>query len=381
MKLFNAIFFLVILVCFNINVFGQAANQAEADNSGRALLVTSSTLAGAGYGATFQSVFDIQSGRSLVGTYFLSTAAGFGTSFAITQNKKVSLPAANLAVGGQMLGYADGIALSLLLGRDLENGPDTKLLTSLGMTSSIGQTIFGYRYAQKNDLNMGRSSLINMGHLWGLGYGLGFSQLFGFFEDNKEGYIRGTGATVLLSSMAGTAAGALLMPNKHYTNGDAIAIQTLGMIGAYLPFGFLEAAEPESDKVYASTIMLSSALGLGLGLHLLPKQNFTSSQGTLISLGAAVSGLFALGTTYVVSNDNTDTSVYLITSGLASTAGFFGMYKLFSNKKKDEKDEKIGYQFQVYPQHFMAKNQGKNQEMTKQSLENFMPLASLNLTF
>ena len=381
MKSFNSIFRFFILFCCTINIFAQSTSENHSDNSGRALLVGFSTAAGAGYGATFQTLFDIENERALVGTYFLSTAAGFGTSFALTQNKNVSLPAATLAVGGQTLGYVDGIALSLLLGRDLENGPDTKLLTTLGMTSSIGQTILGYRYAKKQNLTLGRSSLINIGHIWGLGYGVGFSQLFGFFEDNKEGYIRGTGATLLLSSMAGTAAGALLMPNKYYTNGDAIVIQTLGMIGGYLPIGFVEAAEPESDKVYTSAMMLSSAVGLGLGTYLLPEQNFTSSQGLLISLGTVAGGLFALGTTYVLSNDETDSSVYLITSSLGSIAGFTGMYKLFGNKKKIGKNEKVGYQFQVYPQHFMANKQGKNQEMTKQNLENAMPLASLNLTF
>lgn len=388
MNLFNAIFFLASLVCLNSSIFGQ--NQAETDNSGRALLVTSSTLAGAGYGATFQSVFDIQSDRALVGTYFLSTAAGFATSFGLTQKKNVSLPVANLAVGGQMLGYADGVALSLLFLRNVEflepnaskiRKNNVRIVTSLGMASSIGQTILGYRYAQKNNLTLGRTSLINMGHLWGLGYGMGFSHLFGFFDSSEQSALRGTGATLLASSALGVAAGTFLMPNKHYTSGDAIVIQTMGMIGAYLPIGFVEAADPYDGKPYTATSMLGSMLGLGIGMQLLPKQNFTSSQGTLISLGAAVSGLFALGATYVVGSDDTSSSVYLITSGLASTAGLFGMYKLFSNKKKDEKDEKIGYQFQVYPQYFMANKQGKNQEMTKQSLENFTPLASLNLTF
>ncbi|MGB1206675.1 MAG: hypothetical protein ACPG5B_13575 [Chitinophagales bacterium] len=378
MKLSNVIFFLMVLFLFDVSIFGQTENNLEQNNSGRALLVGSSTVSGGIYGITFQSIFGITGDRALVGTYFLSTAAGFATSFGMTHKKNVPLPAATLAVGGQILGYQDGLALSLLLSPNIEDGPDAKILTSLGMASSIGQTILGYRYVQKNNLTLGRTSLINMGHLWGLGYGVGWSYLFGFPERSGEGAIRGTGATIFLSSMAGMAAGAFLMSDKHYTNGDAIVIQTMGMIGGYLPIGFVQLADPDDSKLYTATSMFTSMAGLGFGLHQLPKQNFTSSQGTLISLGAAVSGLFALGTTYVIGNNNTESSTYLITSGLGTVAGFVGMYKLFSNKKKEEENNKVGYHFQIYPQHFLNKT---NKEMTKQNLENAMPLASLNLTF
>ncbi len=303
--------------------------QVILDQEGRTKLIVGTMALSLGYyGWAVPATLDVDDAKLAVGLYMLTSSAGFYIPLAATRNTPVTDAAATLSLYGGTRGIAHGVALSSLVSKD----PSGRALIASGMLVSIAEALAAFHIANRSDMTAGTSEAISVGGDFGLGLGLGAAHLADYFDDDNEQAVAGS---VLLGSGLGLLGGKLLSDHQPYTRGDAHVLCATGLLGGYIPLAVTDISGTENEKAYTAASMLGAVAGLGLGHRLVKGRDFTTGQGILIKLSEVAGGLLGLGVAYLVSSEDEDNNaLYLTSSSIGATGGFWLMYRPYAQSAR-----------------------------------------------
>lgn len=191
------------------------------DQSGRASLLTGTTLLSLGwYGWSVPYVLGAEGGVA-AGLYLITSGAGFFLPYIWTKETEVTKGMANLSTGAGVLGLVHGAMISNMLDlsssifpfEDNNNDKPAIIVTSV---VSISELLAGYYYARENHVTEGKANIMmNSSFIGGL-YGAGLTYLIADPEDSKV-----YSATSMLGTIGGLFFGNYLSNRQHYAPGDA----------------------------------------------------------------------------------------------------------------------------------------------------------------
>ncbi|MFW5973741.1 MAG: hypothetical protein ACOCTG_07085, partial [Bacteroidota bacterium] len=94
------------------------------------------------YGPSLVGVLDIDDPGAATAVALLTGSAGFFVPFLMTRDRPVPMPAARMAFGGSVLGYAHGLAAAMAVGGDDLSG---QAAFTSALVFSVGEATVGYR--------------------------------------------------------------------------------------------------------------------------------------------------------------------------------------------------------------------------------------------
>jgi hypothetical protein len=346
------------------------ARSATLDQGGRTKLLVGSTIFGLGYyGWATAMAFDPDNSQGAVAIYMLAGAGSFLVPFLMTRNRSVPDAVATTALWGATRGPVHGYLVSQLG----DAGSDkTKFGWSVatGAFEAVGLGIA----AQRLRLTAGRAELMGVGGDIGMGAGFAIADLLKFDERRRSITVTDPfgppytytvndrslqSAAILAGSTLGLAGGYLLGRTGEWTRGDAMVFRNLVAMGSLaglaggdlvqqprllteqIPGGPVYSYyEDGFSRVHSAGSLLGGAAGITVGRLLLKDRNFTTGQGTLLTLAPLAGGLIGLGIGYLATPEkqydfvpgqayrdpNDHSELYLTLSTLGAVAGFAAMY-------------------------------------------------------
>jgi hypothetical protein len=352
----------------------QEKPRAFLDQEGRSKLLKGTLALSLGYyGWAVPVTFDVDDGKTFAALYMLTAGAGFFIPYSATRDIPVTDGAATLSLYGGTRGIVHGMFLyGLAKGEDASG----RGMVGFGLLGSLSEAITFFALADRAKMTPGTAEVICVVGDFGIGYGLGAAHLADLYDDDRE---RALSGCILLGSAAGLITGNLLANSQPYTRGDAYVLKGAGFLGAYIPLAVVDMTEPEDDKAYTAAAMAGSVIGLGLGNHLVHAKDFTTGQGTLVNLGELAGGLVGLGVAYLVSPDEGDednSALYLTSSALGATGGFWLMYRAFARTAGTGKETSLDVEF--CPEGLLACAVGQR---LPESSDQVMPIGRLMFRF
>ncbi|MDP8238871.1 MAG: hypothetical protein P9X24_07265 [Candidatus Hatepunaea meridiana] len=341
------------------------------DQEGRTKLIIGSLALSLGYyGWAVPMSLEVDNGKIIVALYMLTSGAGFYIPLSATRNITVTDAAATLSLYGGTRGIAHGISLAWLL----SSKPSAQGIVATGTLVSIAETIIGYNIAGKSNMSNGTAETISVGGDFGIGLGLGTAELANLLDDRKQA----AAGSVLLGSGVGMWGGKWLADRQHYTRGDAYVLSAAGLLGAYIPIAVIDIVEPKDDKIYTAASMLGAFVGLSMGNKLVQGKDFTTGQGSLIRLSELAGGLLGAGFAYLVSSDDKDNSaLYLSSSAIGATTGFWLMYRSYSQSAQTSPKDFL-WNFRIVPEGLLV--HAMNNRISS-DLRTPFPLLKLDIRF
>lgn len=304
------------------------------NQEGRAKLIMGSlALSLTYYGWAIPAILEADEGKSGLALYMLTAGGGFFVPFSLTAKESVTEASATLYIYGGTLGIAHGCFLpQLLLGSETE----ARLVIASGMVGSILESVGGFQYANRSNMDAGTAEVIGVGGVFGMGWGVGGAHLFNFFEESNE---RKAAGIILLGSGMGLLTGKLLSEQQTYTTGDANVLEAIGILGAYAPLAIVDIIGKDNEKVFIGASMVGSVIGLGIGNRLVQGKDFSTGQGRIITAGEFAGGLFGLGCAFIVSSDDDNSELFLASSSIGAVIGFWATYNAFRQSAQSNKSE------------------------------------------
>ncbi len=348
----------------------ERARSAGVDQSGRTKLVGGATLLGLFYyGWATAVALDAEETRANVAAYMVTAGTAFFLPYLLTRNRAVPDAVATMALWGATRGALHGA-----LAADFAGDPSTE--TRFGWSVGVGavETVIGGVAAQALGMTSGRAELTGAGGDLGLGIGWGIADLLKLNErydsvtvpDGGGGtYTYGVQdrtaqqAVTLSGAALGLVGGYMLGRTDDWTRGDAAIFRNVSLIAglAGVAVGDLiqqprTITEPTGgggsysyvDDGFTGTQtaagLVGAAAGMVAGRMLVANRNFTTSQGTLLTLSPLAGGLLALGIAYLATPEqsvnydpnvpyedpNDHSELYLSVSALGAAAGFAALY-------------------------------------------------------
>ena len=290
---------------------------AALDQSGRPLLLAGCAGLGLGFYAwAVPTLLDVQGGEAYGGTYMLVSATSILLPMVITQGTDVSFPAADLAIYGATRGIAHGALLYDGLVRD----PADHGVLGLALAGSLVEGAALGTWAQATHASGGVAGSIGTGGDFGLLYGLGIADLTDLIGDEHDGALA---ACTLGGSGLGMAGGYWLARHRDYTYGDAGAMRTAGLVGAYLGLGLARASGAEESEPATAAAMAGGVVGLMAGDAFVSRTDLTGGQKLIVDLVTVAGGLFGLGAGMLAGEDADEPDrVILPASALGAVAGY-----------------------------------------------------------
>ncbi|MHC1703829.1 MAG: hypothetical protein AB9846_07965 [Tenuifilaceae bacterium] len=317
----------------------------------RRLIISSMTYALGYYGWAVPVAFDAQEGKAYTTSYMFIGAASFFIPFMATRDKEVTWGMAKGYSVGSSLGIIHGWSLStLLLGEEMEGR------TGLGISvaTSLTEGLIGYSLARKHNFSYSRMNMIGYGGTWGALQGLGLPYLL----NSEEPRIYGLSS--LAFSGLGMYAGNYFSSKYSITNGDATVINTIGVLGTYVPVSILNSINDDFDKTQVAFMMLGSLAGLSYGIHKTKTIDYDNQQGNIISLGSLAGYFTGLGFAYITESDYRG---YLILGSLGTTLGFVitdQIVKQDIRKKHNRQKATLNLEFNPYPMYGIISGKNRN---------------------
>ncbi len=315
------------------------------NQKGRPGLLVTSTVVGLGYyGYAVPFMLNTESSKLFIAAYMLSSGASFLIPYNTTKSKDVSLSQVSMSFYGQSRGILHGILMGYLLTDPIEYDDNyyysyeeqkqkedrrNQVIFGLGILTSIGEGIAGFKLAEQWDYSTGSASMFQMWGDVGSISGLLFSDLFGFYENQGEKDVL---STVLLSSFAGLGVGKYLTDRGSYTVGDALFYRSSLLLGGALAPLLVYYFEPHESEFYSSAALLGGLGGAFLANNLLEDIDFTTGQGLIIATGEIAGCLLGLGIGYLLTPE-IETGKFLMTTGaIGAISGYALTYKAFKHK-------------------------------------------------
>jgi len=324
---------------------------AAMDQSGRTGLIVGQTLMGLSfYGWAVPSLLDLEQDRQVIAAYMLVGAAGFTLPYYLTRSRPVTTSQSMLTFYGATRGILYGFFIKNILAPHADSSP-----SKLGppVLASLAGSVIAFHVAGKNNLGIGNAELTGVMGDFGIGLGAATAHLADLWKyDSRKSAAH---ATMLAMAAGGLGMGAWLSQRESYTRGDAYVLRMSGLLGAQCLTPLAAAISGKKEKSYTTGAVLGTALGIGVGNRLLAKQNFTFSEGVLISCGHIAGGLLAGGLTYLLDTQNRyDEVTYLSTTALGSLAGHVLLYNAFSKRRNQQADTWDGLQIGLAPLSLIA---------------------------
>jgi hypothetical protein len=316
------------------------APEAVLDQSGRTkLLVWTTALALLYYGPAAPIILEVDDPQGAVGLYMISASAGFFIPFLATKRIAATEAGAVLGTYGATRGIIHGSLAAYLF----DPNPSERGFFGGGFLAGITEGIAGFAVANSGRMTPGTAELVGVGSDFGLGYGLGFAHLAGFFDTDyapstgfRDENEAGFAGLALLGTAGGAAAGYALSRTQPFTRGDAFVVRNAGFLGAHVGLALATMVDPDErhGKLYSGLAMLGATAGLGLGARLAHGRDFTTAQGTFVTLGHLAGGLVGLGLGVVASGDGDDGSLLVTTSAMGAALGYGLIYGSFASEAK-----------------------------------------------
>jgi hypothetical protein len=347
------------------------ARTAGLDQGGRSKLLAGATILGLGYyGWAAAEAVDPQDDRATVAVYMLTAASSFFVPFLATRNRSVPDAVATMALWGGTRGALHGGLAS-----ELGTAPSDKTRFRWSVIVGGTEAIVGGVAARALGMTSGRAELTGVGGDIGLGIGWAFADLLKLTErydsitlsDQFGGGAYSYGVpdrtlqeTVTLAGAGlGLAGGYLLGSTEEWTRGDATIFRNVTGIGALAGIavgdliqkprivvevipggGTYSYVEDGFSRTHTAAGLAGAAAGLVLGRALVTGRDFTTSQGTLLTLSPLAGGLLGLGIAYLATPEravnydatvpyqdpNDHSELYLTVSALGAAAGFAALY-------------------------------------------------------
>ncbi len=357
-----------IAIIPSIQKNNQYANYDEKENKdGQLLLMTHSATLGIFYGWILPSVFREKPEDSVVlGSITFFTATGGILPYILTDSKKVTMAMDELAWTGGFRGFADALALDLLIStKDYDNSFEKERLFPISLISlSVGEYLGGYYIAKNTKMTAGTAQLLSSTSILGYTAGLFSALLF------QEGSKQKTGATLLTGGLAGLGLGYALNKTSHYTAGDARLVLDFSLVSLGLGMSFLsETKTAGNESTFGIVGLTSLATGCLVANLALKETDFSLSESFYIDLmglagAGTVSGLLALVGTRISSK------AYVTSLALGGTTGYIIGYALFYNSaqarfKTYTKEKQSNFSFQFNPAGVLALTQHTKAEHFK----------------
>jgi len=311
-------------------------------------------------------------GRSMQITALLTGSAGFVVPFSITNKIPVSQTSAVLSAHGGTTGIAHGVLLSFLLFGE-EDSPRKAL--GLGTVGSLSGLAGGFALASKMDMSAGTAEVVGLGGNYGLALGLGAVHLADLFD---EDHARLIGAAGLVGSGLGYWGGRALAGGHPYTRGDAEALGTTTVLGAYLAIALMNLTDTENPRAYTAAAMAGSGVGLGLGHGALKDKNFTTGESRMMILGA-LGGYLLGGATNHILGANSEQAWLSLTS-LGALGGFWFTYRSFAGEAQVA-DREVAWTVRLVPQSLVARGLAKRRGRSGRFSPLSLPLLTYECSF
>ena len=357
------------------------APTAVLDQTGRVKLLVGSMVLGLGYyGWATAAAFDPRDDQTAVALYMLTAAGSFFVPFLATRAHAVPEAVATMALWGATRGPIHG-----LLGSELGDAEKDKTKFAWTVVLGAGEAVAGGVAARSLAMTPGRAELTGAGGDIGLGVGFAVADLLKLDERSKSVTVRdpfsGTytyevadrtlqSAVMLSGAGLGLAGGYLLGSTEEWTRGDASIFRNVTAIGALTGLavgdiihrprlitqtftdpvsGATQSSsyyEDEFSSPHSAGGLIGAAAGAVLGRALVTRRNFTTAQGTFLTLAPLAGGLLGLGLAYVATPDrpynpgepyrdpNDHSELYLTASALGAGAGFAALYPAMARQAR-----------------------------------------------
>ena len=354
------------------------APTAVLDQGGRTKLLVGSTLLGLGfYGWATEEAFDPTDDQTAVALYMLTAASAFFVPFLATRSVTVSDAAASMTLWGATRGAVHGY-LGSFLGDAEKDKTRFAWTVTLGATEAIAGGLIGHALG----MTPGEAEMTGAGGDIGLGVGFAVANLLKLDDRYRDVTVVNPGfpsftyqvndrtlqsAAMLTTSGLGLASGYLLARTGEWTRGDAWVFRNVGLLGglAGLAVGDIiqqpklvtfeypdGSTSSEYQDGYTSTHsaagLIGTAAGVVLGRTLVSGRNFSTGQGTLLSLSPLAGGLLGLGIAYLAAPDETyfydptqpyrdpndHSELYLTASAVGAGLGFAALYPAMAKQAK-----------------------------------------------
>jgi hypothetical protein len=371
----------------------ERAHTAGLDQSGRTKLLAGTTILGLGYyGWATAAAIHPNDDRASVAVYMLTAAGSFFVPFLTTRNRTVPDAVATMALWGATRGAVHGA-----LAADLIGSPRAR--TRFRWSAIVGgtETVIGGVAAQTLGMTSGRAELTGVGGDIGLGVGWGIANLLKLDEhyDSVTAYGAFGGpytygerdrtaqqAVTLAGSALGLAGGYLLGGTEEWTRGDAAIFRNVTAIVALAgvavgdliqqpriitetvpgsaPYSYVDDG---FSRTHTAAGLAGAAGGMVLGHALVAGRNFTTSQGTLLTLSPLAGGLLGLGIAYLATPErqvaydpalpyrdpNDHSEIYLTATALGAAAGFAALYPALARQSSRPSASDARLRFSVNP--------------------------------
>jgi hypothetical protein len=354
------------------------APSAALDQGGRTKLLVGSTLLGLGYyGWATAMSFDPDNSQSAVAIYMVTAAGSFFAPLALTRNRTVPDAVATMALWGAMRGPVHGLVVSQLADAQSDK---TKFAWSVAVGAAEG--IAGGMLAQSLKMTPGHAEVTGVGGDIGLGAGWGIADLAGLNDRYRLVTVAQPGAgpysypvkertlqsaAILAASGLGLAGGYLLGRTGEWTRGDAFVFRNVTAIGGLLGIavgdliqqprvvtesqpggGSYSYVDDGFSRTHSGAGLAGTAAGVMLGRALLKGRNFSTGQGTFLTLGPLAGGLLGVGIAYLATPEkqynydpsipyrdpNDHSELYLTMGALGAAAGFAAMYPAMARQAR-----------------------------------------------
>lgn len=264
-------------------------------------------------------ILGVEDPKAGVGLGLLSAGASFYIPFSTTSRRMVTYGEAEMVRTSALRGLPYGALVYDLIRSDDEEGG--RALASLLMASSLAGGIGGSHWARKTQMTAGTARMVANGSDFGM---LAAGGLLVFCDAEDDHVIAGS---LLAGGIGGVAVAYHRAKALPYSWGDAEALRTAGILGAFAGAVVLEWSDTEDERAYAAGVLGGCAAGLVVGDRLVERTELTGGQAILIELGTIAGGVTGLGLAYLLASDNADATIYLTSSMVGATAGYALTYR------------------------------------------------------
>ncbi len=294
----------------------QSVHGEDPSQEARRRFLISTTASSLGfYSWAVPNMFKDPSAKAYTTSYLLIGASGFFIPFLTTIKSDITDGMSRAYTMGTLLGISHGVGFHFLTHKDpFYDRSTVRHLVSAMVITGLTEGLGLFALAKHNGYTWGQMSSIGSGGLHGSLYG---NLLSSIIFDEPEFVV--LGASSLLLSAGGMFAGNYLYNKRNVTHGDVTVINSYSTLVLGYGLSAVSGFEPRSVRPYASSMLVGSVAGIGLGLFRTHDYHYTRFQSNMMVLGEVTGGLVGLGMAVLTEPERISGILWAVTIG--ATAG------------------------------------------------------------
>ncbi len=300
------------------------ARPVDVQDDGRNIFIQ--TFAGLGlswYGLTIPAVAELD-GPGAIGTYLLTAGAcyffadGHAADMTITRAQGFAFQYG--ATRGILHGYA---LMGIISGSDLDHRIAIPVSTLISIIEGFGAMKMsrsaGWTEGQTSAIGVAGDAGILLGFTSGYLTGAGGTDILRDLERNPRRY----SSTVILSSIAGLTAGAMLTRWIDYAPGDASIQEAIGYLGAAAGYTLADAVKERTHTTLYTGLTIGLLGGHVVGALAADAHNISVDDAQRVRLLTSGGIVIGLGVVYIIAGDEGSRTAFL---SAATLGGALGMW-------------------------------------------------------